>query len=373
MLLFLAVAFGLLLLISYFIYRLWTQNMSLKQQNLEEKLQQLSWQLAQAQQQAMQQLSKEHLDKQEVGLDKNVHLMKETLLKMTERLSLIEKDREGEKVALLHQLKMVAEAEHSLRKETSEILKALKHPSTGGSWGELHLKRVVEMAGLVEHVDFVQQATLKKEDGIFRPDMVIHLPQGRRIIVDSKAPMQAFLELGVLTDENAIEDKKREFVRHLKLHVQKLAKKEYAQQVSESADFVVLFLPTESLLATALNADPGLYETAIHLGIIMATPSTLIALLRMAAMGWRDEKLSLQTQELKEKAEQLLKHLQQLSKVWSQVGSNLEKSVESYNKFTKVYDDKIASKIADFGSFAPAREEIEVALIQTLPLHTDKS
>lgn len=354
----------------YILYRLWNQNMSLQQVRLEEKLHIISMQLAQSHERVMGDLSKNHLEQQTSALDKGIGQVTQFLNQVSEKLGHIEKERKGESVTLLHHLKMVADAEESLRRETGEIAKALRHPSIRGTWGELHLRKVVELAGLVEHVDFMEQVTVKGDESLIRPDLIVYLPGKRHIIIDAKAPMQAFLELSTLIEGPLMEEKKKEFARHLKLHIQRLARKEYAKQSVGSADFVVLFLPTESLLSTALNCDPTLYEYGSKEGVLLATPSTLIALLKMVAMGWRDEKLSLEAQEIKEKSELLLKHLHTLSKNWSAVGLSLGKSVEAYNKFTRLYEEKICSKLSFFGSLIEGSDLSTPQLLENTTLVT---
>lgn len=315
-----------------------------------------SQKVAVMQQEQMSQLTTDTITRQSAFWSQNMTLIDQTLGKLSEKLGEMEKGREGQTNSLFHQLRSIADAEQSLRKETQKVVKALAHPAIRGTWGELHLKRVVELAGLVEHVDFNEQVTLKGSEGIQRPDLVIHLPKDRKVFVDAKAPMQAFLELLDMQDEAGLQEKEKELAKHFRLHVQKLGKKEYWKAIEDSADFVVLFLPSDAILSAALKADASLYEFALQLGVILATPMTLVALLRMIALGWRDEKLNEKSALLKEEVAVLMRHFAQLSKHLALLGKNLEKGVESYNRFAEIYKENILSRAPLFEHAGLAKE-----------------
>ncbi len=240
----------------------------------------------------------------------------------------------------LHQ--QVNEVRHStdvLRRETQSLSTALRRPQVRGRWGELHLRRVVELAGMVAHCDFTEQAQL--DDGVRRPDLVVHLSGGRQVVVDAKTPLDAFLEATSSDDE---ELRAHHLVRHaraLRRHVDQLGAKSYWRSLEESPELVVLFLPAESFLAAALETDPGLLEHAALRKVILATPSTLIALLRTVAHGWTHEALGRQAAEIHRLGRELHARLRTMNGHLDQVGRSLNQAVGHYNSAVGSLDARV--------------------------------
>lgn len=302
--------------------------------------------------------------KEETFLSKTLNPVKESLSKLDEGMRAIEKERKGEKEQLKEHLKTISESEQALRKETANLVKALRKPDVRGMWGEMQLKRVVELAGMVNYCDFFEQQVEKGEHQVLRPDLIIKLPGEKQIIVDAKAPFEAFLEANQTEDHDKKEDRLKAHARHLRAHMTALGKKSYWQKFQPTPEFVILFLPAEIFFSAALQYDPSLIEAGAEMGVIFATPTTLIGLLRSIAYGWKQDTFSKHAKEIAELAKELHKRLSDMGKHWASVGKNLTNAVDGYNKAIGSFERRVlvsARKLKDYGA---ATDHIDLESVQ---------
>lgn len=326
--------------------------------------------LARASLEAQQTMAKAELEKRQTAIGELVAPVKLSLEKFELQIQGIEKSRVNAYATLTEQVRAMADAQVALRAETGNLVKALRAPQTRGRWGELQLKRVVEMAGMLDHCDFYEQANVTTEDGRLRPDMIVRLPGGKNIVVDAKAPLAAYLEALETNDE---EEKKRKLLDHARQvrdHLKKLGQKSYWEQFRPSPDFVVLFLPGETFYSAALEADPALIEAGVDAKVILATPTTLIALLRAVAYGWTQQALTENAERISALGRELYERIAVLGDHWVGVGKNLQDAVSAYNKSVASMEQRVlvtARKFRDL-KVAPEGKEIrDLAPIEMLP------
>jgi len=249
-----------------------------------------------------------------------------------EGIRALERERQGAYGALKEQMQQLSTSHELLQKETRHLVTALRAPQARGQWGELQLRRVVEMAGMLAHCDFDEQVSSDADGSRLRPDLVVHLPGGKNVVVDAKVPMQAFLDANDATDETVRRAHLAAHGRQLRSHVDALAKKEYWQRVHPSPEFVVAFVPGDPLLTTAMEHDPGLMEHAVANNVLLATPTTLIALLRAVAYGWQNDALSENAREVQRLGAELYRRLSVFGDHLAGVGRSLDGAVGSYNR-----------------------------------------
>jgi DNA recombination protein RmuC len=255
------------------------------------------------------------------------------------RLAAFDRERATQFGALATRLDLVTAASDGLRDQTQQLASALRTPNVRGRWGEVQLKRVVELAGMVEHCDFDTQVTTLTldDDGDarrMRPDLVVRLPGGRCVIVDAKAPLLAYLDAAAATDDRERARLLRAHAGHLRMHVELLGRKAYWEQLGPGAtpEFVVLFLPGEAFFSAALEHDPALLDESAARGVILATPTTLIALLRAVAFGWREARMAASAREISTLGATLYERLATLGSHMSELGTSLDRAVTSYNR-----------------------------------------
>ena len=295
--------------------------------NAEQFLQLADERLAQSRQAAVG-----DLDLRRQAIAELLTPLRDQLGRYEQGLHELERQRQHAYAGLGEQVRQLAESQDRLRGETRNLVTALRAPATRGRWGELQLRRVVEMAGMVEHCDFEEQVTAATDDGRLRPDLVVRLPGAKQVVVDAKVPLQAFLEASEAVDEATRRLQLGAHARHLRAHVDALAKKAYWQQFEPSPEFVVAFIPGDPLLAAALEHDPSLLEHAVANHVLLATPTTLIALLRTVATTWQHEALAANARQVQQAGRDLYKRLSTFGEHLARTGRGLSSAVDAYNK-----------------------------------------
>ncbi len=279
-----------------------------------------------------QQAARGDLEQRTQAFEQLLNPLREQLGRYEQGLRLLELERQKAYTGLSEQVRTLTESQDKLQTETRNLVTALRSPATRGRWGEMQLRRVVEMAGMVEHCDFDQQVTTDGADGRLRPDMVVHLSGARNVVVDAKVPLQAFLDANDATDEAARRDHLVAHARQLRTHVDSLSKKAYWEQFGDSPEYVVAFVPGDALLAAALEHDSSLLEHAVSHRVLLATPTTLIALLLTVANGWQQEALADNAREVQDMGRELYKRLSTFGEHMARTGRSLGGAVDAYNK-----------------------------------------
>ena len=328
--------------------------------------------------QSMRALTFEATAQSQEAVARAVAPLHETLQRYEQRVGELERARVGAYSELRTQLGQVHEASTALRGEASQLVAALRAPQVRGRWGEHQLRRVVEAAGLLEHCDFAEQVSINGDQGVQRPDLVVQLHGGRRIVVDAKSPLDAYLSAAEARDERTRNAHLDLHARHLRGHVEALSGKRYWASVEQSPEFVVLFLPADPFLDAALSRDATLLEYAFAHNVVLATPATLVALLRTIAFSWRQEALTQHAVEVHRIGRELYSRLAGLADHLSKVGSSLNGAVTSYNRAVGSLESRVlvsARRFTDLGVTGqplptPAQVELAPRQVQSPDLLT---
>ncbi|MFL6024309.1 MAG: DNA recombination protein RmuC [Marmoricola sp.] len=285
-------------------------------------------------------------------------LIRDGLDRLNDRMRDLEHQRVSWQSTLHQQVDEVRHSTDTLRRETSALATALRKPQVRGQWGELHLRRAVELAGMVEHCDFDQQVHLVGDQGVQRPDVVVHLAGGKSVIVDAKVPLAAYLDALACEDPEEQQSRLAQHARQLRAHVDQLSAKAYWRALPRTPEFVVLFVPAESFLSAALEAEPELLEYAAARNVVLATPTTLIALLRTVAHGWTTETLAERTREIHQLGRELYSRLGTVGQHLDKLGRSLRSSVESYNSAVGSIESRVLVTARHFRDVADLDEPL---------------
>jgi len=314
--------------------------------------------LAKTSMEKFQEGAKGDLDRRQGAIAESLVPVKEVLQKLDQGLHRIEKERKGEQEGLKEQMRSLQEGGKQLGQETANLVKALRAPRVRGRWGEVQLRRVVELAGMLNQCDFFEQ--MQGEERSLRPDLIVRLPGGRQVIVDAKVPLESYLEAIHTEDEEKRQEYLQSHARQVRSHVIQLGKKAYWEEFQPTPEFVVLFLPAETFFSAALEADPTLIEFGAEQNVIIATPTTLIALLRAVAYGWKQENLSRQVEKLHELGQELYKRLSDMNGHFSKMGRGLSTAVEAYNKGIGSFESRVLVTARKFKEMGVAPQSIEL-------------
>ena len=348
---------------------------ALSAEALQASMSQLT-ELARGQLQAANAEAKGDLDQRRQAVEQLVAPLKEQLGRVDTQLQSLDRERRESRGRLEEQLRTLTETGEKLRTETGALVTALRKPNARGQWGQMQLRNVVELSGMVKYCDFVEQPALGAglDAATLRPDLIVSLPGGKHVIVDAKAPLQGVLDAYEARDEAERERHLRDHARLLRKHVKALSDKQYWAELDSAPDFVVMFLPGEHLYGAALEADPSLIEDAMSRRVLIATPTTLLAILRAVAYGWQQERVAESAQAVSELGRELHGRLVKLSELLSTLGTRLNSAVRAYNDTIGSYEARVlpsARRFADHGATSGGRElpELEQVTVNTRRVH----
>ena len=294
--------------------------------------------------------------------------LQQTLAMVERELRSGEHGRAAAQAALREQVESVRQSSNDLRRETSLLTTALRAPQVRGRWGEHQLERIVEVAGMVKHCDFVLQESSITDDGTLRPDLVVRLAGGKQVVVDAKVPFAGFLEAAQATDERVAATRRAAHARHVRAHITRLAAKSYWERFAPSPEFVVMFVPADAFLSAALDEDPGLLEHAFSRNVVIATPSTLVAMLRTIAYAWREQTVTEHAREVLALGRELHGRLITVGGHFAQLGRELSSAVIAYNKAIGSVESRVLVTARRLGELHAADDDLApLAPISEMP------
>jgi DNA recombination protein RmuC len=312
--------------------------------------------------------AREDLDKRRQAMEALVKPIGDSLSSVDKKIEQLERERVQAHGALFNHLKTVTTQQEALKRETANLVTALRAPQTRGRWGEIQLRRVCEMAGMLKHCDFEEQTSVESDDGRLRPDVVVRLPGDKRVVIDAKVPLAAYLDAIEARDEPTRMQHIQSHVRQMREHIKKLAAKSYWSQFESSPEFVVMFVD-ESMYRVALDECPSLLEEAFEQHVLIATPASLLGLLRAVHYGWRQERMAESARDVAALGHELHTRLGKFAEMLAKVGRSLGTSVNAYNEAVGSFDSRVlvsARKLSDAGAASeskelPAPQPIELA------------
>lgn len=368
------------------------KDMEKKQDDFDQQMDQLQGSFSTLSQQALQsnnqsfltlarevfgklQLQAENqLTNKEKNFSQLVKPIQETLQKTDEQLKRLEKDRVVSETKLTGQIEGLLQSQQFLQTETRNLATALRRPEVRGQWGELTLKRLAELAGMSDHCDFDEQVNTQTTEANLRPDMIVNMPGDRQLVVDVKAPLDAYLSAVEANSDAETDSHLKHHTKNVKNRIKELAMKKYWEQFSKAPDFVVLFIPGDQFLSAALDQDKSLLEYAMQQRVILATPTSLVGLLRAIAYGWNQEHLNKNAEIVREIGKDLHQRLGSLAEHMSKLGKNLDSSVMTFNKLLGSYETNVlpgARKFSELG-IETHKEVDQATLVETPTRHLTK-
>ena len=314
-----------------------------------------------------QQVARGDLEKRQLAIDALVAPVKESLQKVDEKIHSLERVREQAYGEMRQQFAQMGEVQAQLRQETANLVKALRQPHVRGRWGEVQLRRVVEMAGMLNHVDFVEQESAVDDDGkVLRPDLLVRLPGGRTIVIDAKAPINSYLDAHEASDEATRRSKIREHAQLVRTHLQALARKSYWEQFPSTPECVVMFIPGEAFCSAALEADPELLDNAFGQNVIIASPASLMALLKAAAFGWRQESIADNARAISQLGQELHKRIGDVADRLARLGRALEGATGAYNEAIGSFESRLAVSARRFTELGATSQDAEIVKLRAV-------
>jgi DNA recombination protein RmuC len=316
---------------------------------------------------AVVQIATEHFGPREKAVEQMVKPIAEQLEKVGLKIEQLDKARAGTEGKLTAQLRQVVETTTNLDRQTGNLVTALRRPSTRGQWGEIQLRNVCEMAGMLSHCDFSEQTSVTTDEGRLRPDLIVRLPGGKSVVVDAKVPLEAYLDAYEAEDE----DKRRAHLdahaRQMRDHITKLSGKAYWSQLDQTPEFVVMFVPSEAIFSAALEANPGLIEAGVKDSVLLATPTTLIALLRAVHYGWRQETVADSARAISKLGRDLYERIGVLGSHFAKLGRQLDGSVRAYNETVGSFETRVlpaARRFPEHGAGVEGEELPELTQVE---------